>query len=63
MGRFARLAYADLLVQLRRAGMPLPTNDIWIGATATSHGATVITFDAHFQHMPTVASQIFEKRS
>ena len=40
--------YAKLFAQLRAAGTPLPTNDIWIAATALQHGLAVFTFDAHF---------------
>ena len=40
--------YAELIVDLRRAGTPLPTNDIWIAALALREGATILTFDEHF---------------
>lgn len=43
--------YADIVVELRRAGRPVPTNDIWIAAIAAREGATVLTFDAHFQEI------------
>ena len=41
-------AYADIVVGLRKAGTPIPTNDVWIAACAVRHGAAVITLDAHF---------------
>ena len=44
--------YARLVNALRRAGTPLPTNDIWIAATAMELGARLITYDAHFRHIP-----------
>ena len=28
--------------------MPLPTNDIWVGASAARAGATLLAYDAHF---------------
>jgi predicted nucleic acid-binding protein len=36
-------------VSLRRQGTPLPANDIWIAAACARAGATLLTFDAHFQ--------------
>jgi len=40
---------------LRRAGTPIPTNDVWIAAHATEHGGTVVTADAHFDKVPGLA--------
>jgi len=40
--------YGRHLAALRRAGTPIPTNDIWIAACATSVGAPLVTFDTHF---------------
>ncbi len=34
---------------LRRQGTPLPINDVWIAAHALEAGATLVTFDAHFE--------------
>jgi tRNA(fMet)-specific endonuclease VapC len=42
--RFGRIAAA-----LRRAGTPIPTNDIWIAAHASETGAELISFDKHFE--------------
>lgn len=44
--RFGRIAAA-----LRKAGTPLPTNDIWIAAHALETGAELITFDHHFENV------------
>ena len=41
--RFGRIA-----AQLRRAGTPIPSNDIWIAAQTFESGAELITFDDHF---------------
>ena len=41
--------YADIVVTLRKAGTPLPTNDIWIAAIAAREGAPMVTFDEHFR--------------
>src|SRR5438445_800164 len=42
--------YAVILDDLRRAGTPIPTNDIWISATAMQFGLRVVTTDAHFMN-------------
>jgi tRNA(fMet)-specific endonuclease VapC len=56
--------YADIVVALRSAGTPLPTNDIWIAAVAARVGAPVLTYDAHFGQIHRVSSRILpEKRS
>lgn len=44
--------YADLWADLRRAGTPLPANDVWIAALALREGATLVTFDADFRRIP-----------
>ncbi|MEI6809001.1 MAG: type II toxin-antitoxin system VapC family toxin [bacterium] len=44
--------YGLLVSQLTRQGTPIPTNDIWIAATALEAGARLITYDPHFQHIP-----------
>jgi predicted nucleic acid-binding protein len=40
--------YAMILRSLQRAGKPIPTNDVWIAASAMQHGAQVLTTDEHF---------------
>ncbi len=40
--------YAVILNSLRKAGTPIPTNDIWIAATAMQHGLELLTLDAHY---------------
>ena len=44
--------YADLKAQLRSVGKPIPTNDLWIAATAVEHGLVVYSYDVHFQAIP-----------
>ncbi|WP_419165904.1 PIN domain-containing protein [Candidatus Palauibacter sp.] len=43
--------YADIVVDLRRAGTPIPVNDVWIAACAAHTGSTVLTADAHFERV------------
>ena len=47
-----------IVVELRRRGTPIPTNDIWIAALAAREGATVLTSDGHFAHIGRVGSVI-----
>ena len=43
--------YAEILDQLRKAGTPIPTNDIWIGAVALQHGLRLFSKDMHFKRI------------
>jgi len=40
--------YGEIFAALRRAGTPIPTNDIWIAAATLHSGGHLITFDADF---------------
>lgn len=40
--------YAVILNQLKAAGTPIPTNDIWIAASALQHGYKLFSEDKHF---------------
>ena len=53
--------YAEIVADLRRAGTPLPTNDIWIAATAARSGALVLTFDGHFEEIVRAGSIILSR--
>ena len=44
--------YARLFVQLKRAGTPIPDNDLWIAALALEHDLQLITRDNHFKNVP-----------
>jgi tRNA(fMet)-specific endonuclease VapC len=50
--------YAEIMIALRKAGKPLPTNDIWVAAVASRDGATVLTYDEHFRLIHRVGSTI-----
>jgi tRNA(fMet)-specific endonuclease VapC len=50
--------YAEIVVALKRAGTPVPTNDIWIAAVAAREGATVLTYDAHFRAIGRVGAVV-----
>ena len=40
--------YALIRQQLKRAGAPLPANDVWIAALARQHDLPVLSRDTHF---------------
>ncbi|MBI4859120.1 MAG: type II toxin-antitoxin system VapC family toxin [Candidatus Riflebacteria bacterium] len=46
--------YAAICRSLLAAGTPIPTNDLWIAATAMQHGLTVLTLDDHFAKVPQI---------
>ncbi|ULA63379.1 MAG: Ribonuclease VapC [Nitrospira sp.] len=46
--------YAVILNGLWTAGTPIPTNDMWIAASAMQYGLTVVTTDAHFIKIPQI---------
>jgi tRNA(fMet)-specific endonuclease VapC len=52
--------YADIVADLRRAGRPVPTNDIWIAATASRSGAIVLTYDDHFDSIARIGKLILD---
>ena len=44
-------SYAQVYASLRRKGQPIPSNDLWIAASALQHGAALLSLDAHFAHV------------
>ncbi len=51
--------YAVIVNALRAAGTPIPTNDIWIAASAMQYGLIVVTTDGHYQKVPHVLVRYF----
>jgi len=41
--------YAAVYRELRRKGQPIPTNDMWIAATALQHRLAVFSYDTHYR--------------
>lgn len=41
-------AYADIRLELKRLGHPIPPNDAWIAALARQHALPVLSNDTHF---------------
>ena len=46
--------YAAVYARLRKAGTPIPTNDIWIAAIAIEHSLVLYSRDAHFDLIPSI---------
>ena len=46
--------YANLYRQLRAAGTPIPTKDLWIAAMVVQHDLTLFSRDAHFDAVPQI---------
>jgi len=47
--------YARLFIQLRKAGTPAPTNDLWIASLAVQHQLMLLSRDEHFAKIPQVS--------
>lgn len=41
--------YAQVYQNLKKKGRPIPTNDMWIAATALQHNFAVFSYDKHFE--------------
>jgi tRNA(fMet)-specific endonuclease VapC len=46
--------YAQIFVQLKGAGTPVPDNDLWIAALVLEHQLLLISRDHHFDWIPQV---------
>ena len=51
--------YAVILNALWQAATPIPTNDIWIAASAMEYGLRVVTTDDHYQKIPQIVVDHF----
>jgi tRNA(fMet)-specific endonuclease VapC len=52
--------YAAIFTYLQGQGIPVPTNDLWIAATAMQFGLRVVTTDRHFQQVPQIIAELHE---
>ena len=43
--------YGRVYAALRKAGQPIPANDMWIAAATIDQGACLLTFDRDFEHV------------
>jgi tRNA(fMet)-specific endonuclease VapC len=40
--------YAEIVLELKRLGKPIPTNDLWIAALCRQHSLPLLSRDRHF---------------
>ncbi len=52
--------YAVIYARLRDAGTPIPTNDIWIAASAMEHGSALLTLDSDYLRVGQILVSCFE---
>lgn len=52
--------YADIRLELKRSGNPIPSNDTWIAALARQHARPVLSNDSHFDLVEDVERIAFE---
>ncbi len=50
--------YAVIFVSLRAAGTPVPSNDLWIAASAMQYGLRVLTLDEHFSRIAQIVTDL-----
>jgi tRNA(fMet)-specific endonuclease VapC len=49
--------YAVILYHLRTKGPPIPTNDLWIAASAMQYGLKLLTTDRHYTEVPQIITE------
>lgn len=52
--------YAVIMDYLRIKGIPIPTNDLWIAASAMQYGLKVITADKHYLNIPQIITEYYQ---
>jgi predicted nucleic acid-binding protein len=48
------LSYRDVRTELKRAGTPIPANDVWIAALCRQYRLPLLSRDRHFDAVPGV---------
>ena len=43
--------YAEIYLNLRQKGKPIPTNDMWVAASVLQHQFAIFTYDSHFSYI------------
>ena len=46
------ISYRDVRTELRKAGTPIPSNDVWIAALCRQHRLPLLSRDRHFDAVP-----------
>ena len=58
LGKESAKRYAHIQNALRMAGAPVPTDDLWIAATAMEYGLEVVTLDKHFAKITQIVCRL-----
>jgi predicted nucleic acid-binding protein len=51
--------YAAIVKYLRTRGTRLPTNDLWVAASAMQHGLKILTTDRHYVEIPQIIAEYY----
>ncbi len=51
--------FGEIVAMLHRKGKPIPTNDVWIAASAMQHNLQLLTSDNHFKEIEGLSLQYF----
>ena len=51
IGEMTAEHYSNIFLQLKKSGKPIPTNDIWIAASAMENGMPLATFNKIFTNI------------
>lgn len=54
--------YAEIRRELKGAGQPIPSNDLWIAALAREYGLPVVSRDSHFRAVRGLRVQFYRPR-
>ncbi|MEO8025895.1 MAG: type II toxin-antitoxin system VapC family toxin [Bryobacteraceae bacterium] len=49
--------YAEIRIELKSIGKPIPSNDLWIAALARQHDYPILTRDRHFDRITGITVQ------
>lgn len=52
--------YAVIINHLRTKGTPIPTNDLWIAASAMQYGLKVLTTDNHYLNVQQIITEFYQ---
>lgn len=52
--------YAVIYASLRSSGQPIPTNDLWIAASAMEHATELVTLDQDFSRVAQILVALHE---
>jgi tRNA(fMet)-specific endonuclease VapC len=46
------MSYAAVRMELKKAGTPIPSNDVWIAALCRQHSLPIVSRNRHFDAVP-----------